>query len=168
MEDLDTYLEGIRAKLQSLPTLSSPRSAFTPVDVHWVEKEQGSTRRCLEMCAQGLARITKLSFRSLSNGKLAQGDTTALSTQDMPWADIMTLLALKDSSEILNDVPLRLRAHEGQVTRQVLAGAGRVVRTKAPVADGEFWKHTCIRSKHRRGVHVAERVKVEILVASRC
>ncbi|EGY20842.1 uncharacterized protein VDAG_02366 [Verticillium dahliae VdLs.17] len=158
IQGLDDHLNGINLTLQNPHT--SPRSVFPPADAHRLENEQERTRMCLETCAQRLADINKLRLRSLSNGKQANEDAEVLSAEAISWADTVTLLALGECSERLNNVLLYLRANDGQGTRRLFAGEAPDVRKSAPGADGQFRRRVCESHSTMRGVHVVEDVKV--------
>ncbi|KAM0321337.1 hypothetical protein ACHAQA_010166 [Verticillium albo-atrum] len=112
-EDLETHLEEINAKLRSLAPWGQPLT-LTPEDRRWFERERRSTEQCLDICAQGLARLDELRLGTDYNTQ-----AVALA-QNYTLAEATTMFALTKCRE---ELALYLRAKEEQTGRYRPMGA---------------------------------------------
>lgn len=111
--DLEDHLAAITAKLQTVVTFGPAPPVLTQTDVRRLQKERDSTKKCLEICAEGLARINELKLRPVCENGLPPGaDGAGISSSDLTLADTMTLLALKECSHKLSEVLCHLRAND--------------------------------------------------------
>ncbi|KAM0269065.1 hypothetical protein ACHAQH_009821, partial [Verticillium albo-atrum] len=175
-QDLENHLEEITAKLRSLAPLGGG-SPELGEDEHWFEKERQSTEQCLEICAQGLARLDEV--------RLKNGDdtNTFVPAQNFTLAEIMTLLALRKCRD---DLALHLRAKEELCGRYVPVGALHQEATDSVSHDDarrlvseSHSTEQCLAVLHRAaeqatsgGVHVVEDVDIgndgqQMLITSR-
>ncbi|KAF3357046.1 hypothetical protein VDGD_02421 [Verticillium dahliae] len=120
-QDLENHLEEINAKLRALAPLSGLLPALPPEDRRWFERERRSTEQCLDICAQGLARLDELMLRSLPDAERSnESNQTHKLAQEFTLAEIMTLLALRRCRD---ELAFHLHSKEGQAERYLPRGA---------------------------------------------
>lgn len=135
-QDLENHLEEITSKLQSLTRHGDIPSRAEPADIERFRNERETTEQCLEICSQVLSHINGLRLLPVAKGEAPCGATpVGLSTQDLTRAHIMTLSALKDCCDKLNDTSSRLRVLGEDTRGRLLAGEARPGRGRGSTAS---------------------------------
>lgn len=126
-QDLEDHLEEINSKLQSFTLPTPEHLPLEPIDVERLRNEREAAEQGLKICAEVLDHIVQLRLQPVTAKASMSDMSLGLSTRHLTRADIMTLSALKECSDKLNNTLVQLRAHEDISDNQLLAG-GRVER----------------------------------------
>ncbi|KAI1858262.1 hypothetical protein JX265_010930 [Neoarthrinium moseri] len=114
--DLEDHLENINEKLESLAlrgTAGSGGALTTTTDQQRIQNEKDSTEQCLMICEKVLAHIDAMRLLPVIEDENGGGGNavSAVSLLQLQKAHVMTLSALNECSDKLNDTVSDLKAH---------------------------------------------------------
>ena len=74
--DLESHLEEVTSKLQSLTRHSDIPFRAEPTDIERFRNERETTEQCLEICSQVLSHINGMRLLPVAKGEAARGTTS--------------------------------------------------------------------------------------------